>query len=73
MIYIMSYPTNEYGDSLFDIEQLQYFYSSFESILKQSSSLIMLPDKIQIKCYDDNLHKIEYESIYEGEINGKTL
>lgn len=75
MIYIMSYPTNKYGDSLFDIEQLQYFYSNFESILKQSSSsLIMLPDKIQIKCYDDNLqNKIEYKSIYEGEINGKTL
>ena len=74
MIYIMSYPTDEYGDSLFDVEQLQHFYSSFESILKQSSSLIMLPDKIQIKCYDDNLqNKIEYESIYKGEINGKTL
>ena len=34
MIYIMSYPTDEYGDSLFDVEQLQHFYSSFESILK---------------------------------------
>jgi hypothetical protein len=34
MIYIMSYPTDEYGNSLFDIEQLQYFYSNFESILK---------------------------------------
>jgi len=34
MIYIMSYPTDEHGDSLFDIEQLQYFYSNFESILK---------------------------------------
>ena len=74
MIYIMSYPTDEHGDSLFDIEQLQYFYSNFESILKQSSSLIMLPDKIQIKCYDDDFqNKIEYKSIYEGEINGKTL
>ena len=74
MIYIMSYPTDEYGDSLFDMERLQHFYSSFESILKQSSSLIMLPDKIQIKCYDDSLqNKIEYKSIYEGEINGKIL
>lgn len=74
MIYIMSYPTDEYGDSLFDMERLQQFYSSIKSILKQSSSLIMLPDKIQIKCYDDNLqNKIKYESIYKGEINGKTL
>ena len=74
MIYIVSYPTDEYGDSLFDIDELQHFYSSIESILKQSSSLIMLPDKIQIKCYDDNLqNKIEYKSIYKGEINGKTL
>ena len=74
MIYIMSYPTDEYGDSLFDMEQLQHFYSGIESILEQSSSLIMLPDKIQIKCYDDNFqNKIEYESIYKGEINGKTL
>ena len=46
MIYIMSYPTDEYGDSLFDVEQLQHFYSGIESILEQSSSLIMLPDKI---------------------------
>ena len=74
MIYIMSYPTDEYGNSLFDINQLQSFYSAIESILSQSSSLIMLPDKIQIKCYDDDFqNKIEYESIYEGEINGKTL
>jgi len=34
MIYIMSYPTDEYGDSLFDIEQLQHFYSSVKLILK---------------------------------------
>jgi len=34
MIYIMSYPTDEYGDSLFDVGRLQHFYSSFESILK---------------------------------------
>ena len=74
MIYIISYPTDEYGDSLFDIDQLQSFYSAIESILSQLSSLIILPDKIQIKCYDDNLqNKIEYESIYKGEINGKTL
>lgn len=74
MIYIMSYPTDEYGDSLFDMKQLQHFYSSIESILKQSSSLIMLPDKIQIKCYNDNpQNKIEYKSIYKGEINGKAL
>ena len=74
MIYIISYPTDEYGNSLFDIDQLQSFYSAIESILSQSSSLIMLPDKIQIKCYDDNFqNKTEYKSIYEGEINGKTL
>lgn len=34
MIYIISYPTDEYGNSLFDIEQLQHFYSGVESILK---------------------------------------
>ena len=34
MIYIMSYPTDEYGDSLFDMERLQQFYSSIKSILK---------------------------------------
>ena len=34
MIYIMSYPTDEYGDSLFDVEQLQHFYSGIESILE---------------------------------------
>lgn len=74
MIYIISYPTDEHGVSLFDIEELQHFYSSMKLILKQSSSLIMLPDKIQIKCYDDNFqNKIEYKSIYKGEINGKTL
>jgi hypothetical protein len=33
MIYIISYPTDEYGDSLFDIDQLQSFYSAIESIL----------------------------------------
>lgn len=74
MIYIMSYPTDEHGDSLFNIDQLQYFYSAIESILNQSSSLIMLPDKIQIKCYDQNFqNKIEYQQIYKGELNGKTL
>ena len=74
MIYIISYPTDEYGVSLFDTEELQHFYTSIKTVLKQSSPIIMLPDKIQIKCYDDNLqNKIEYESIYKGEINGKTL
>lgn len=32
MIYIMSYPTDEYGNSLFDMDQLQNFYSAIESI-----------------------------------------
>lgn len=74
MIYIMSYPTDEYGNSLFDMDQLQNFYSAIESISNQSSSIIMLPDKIQIKCYDQNFqNKIEYQQIYKGELNGKTL
>ena len=74
MIYIISYPTDEYGNSLFDINQLQNFYSAIESISSQSSSIIMLPDKIQIKCYDQNFqNKIEYQQIYKGELNGKTL
>ena len=34
MIYIMSYPTDEHGDSLFDMKQLQHFYSSMKLILK---------------------------------------
>lgn len=74
MIYIISYPTDECGNSLFDMEQLQSFYSAIESILNQSSSIIMLPDKIQIKCYDQNFqNKIKYQQIYKGELNGKTL
>ena len=74
MIYVISYPTDEYGNSLFDMNQLQNFYSAIESISSQSSSIIMLPDKIQIKCYDQNFqNKIEYQQIYKGELNGKTL
>lgn len=74
MIYIISYPTDEYGNSLFDMGQLQNFYSAIESISSQSSSIIMLPDKIQIKCYDQNFqNKIKYQQIYKGELNGKTL
>lgn len=74
MIYIISYPTDEYGVSLFGIDELQHFYSSIESVLSQSSSLIMLPDKIQIKAYDQNFqNKIKYQQIYKGELNGKTL
>ena len=74
MIYVISYPTDEFGNSLFDMNQLQNFYSAIESISSQSSSIIMLPDKIQIKCYDQNFqNKIEYQQIYKGELNGKTL